>query len=187
MLNLITQTRYGVPETNSSSSHSMCISTKPTDNTVDIDRDTFIDRINGAGVWKVNGDNEYYERGPVALIETFSQKARYLLAWFSNVYCDSENIKWRDNCVNDIISIIQKYIPELKSIEFTGKYEKGFGYVRNSGLIQWMEKNSITFEEFLTNKKYFVIVDGDEHNIFTGMADLGMIDSAIRITTSWDG
>ena len=184
MINLITQTRYGVSETNSSSSHSMCINTNVRNDVPDIDRERVINLLNGAGIWRINGDNNYFERGPVQLIEEFSDKVQYALAWF-----DSGNVTkdWREQKIKEITDVIKKYVPEFNGFEFVGIYEKGFGYARNSEFGKWLTENNISIEDFLTKRRYFVIVDGDEHNIFTGMADLGMIDSAVRITTSWDG
>ena len=109
---------------------------------------------------------------------------RYTLAWF-----DSGNVtsNEREQKIKEITDVIKKYVPEFNGFESVGLYENGFGYARNSEFGKWLTENNISIEDFLTKRRYFVIVDGDEHNIFTGMADLGMIDSAIRITTSWDG
>lgn len=55
------------------------------------------------------------------------------------------------------------------------------GIVDENILIRFLEKENITLEEFLLNKKYVIVVDGDEYCIWkdfknTGLIDLGMIE-----------
>lgn len=54
-----------------------------------------------------------------------------------------------------------------------------FGYVdhQSSGLLQgFLEKENITLKEFLFNKKYIVIIDGDEYCMFDKAKESGLIN-----------
>lgn len=54
-----------------------------------------------------------------------------------------------------------------------------FGYVdhQSSGLLEgFLKKNNITLKEFLFNKKYIVIVDGDEYCMFDKAKESGLIN-----------
>lgn len=50
------------------------------------------------------------------------------------------------------------------------------GYVDENVLSGFLEKESITLEEYLTNKKYVVIQDGDEYGYFGDMKRSGLIN-----------
>lgn len=50
---------------------------------------------------------------------------------------------------------------------------------QSAGLLQsFLAKEKITLEEFLTNKKYVVIIDGDEYYVFEEMINANLIDKA---------
>ena len=46
-------------------------------------------------------------------------------------------------------------------------------------LFSWLEKYNISLKEFLTNKKYVVIQDGDEYCIWKDLIDCGLIDKKV--------
>ena len=52
-----------------------------------------------------------------------------------------------------------------------------YGYVEEDILSDFLAKENITLKEFLSNKKYIVIVDGDEHCIYKSMKRCGMINT----------
>lgn len=50
------------------------------------------------------------------------------------------------------------------------------GYVDEDILSEFLEKEKVSLEEYLTNKKYVVIQDGDEYNYWRDMKNAGLID-----------
>lgn len=56
-------------------------------------------------------------------------------------------------------------------------YDRPFtGYVDENILSGFLEKEGVTLEEYLTNKKYVVIQDGDEYGYFGDMKRSGLIN-----------
>lgn len=56
-------------------------------------------------------------------------------------------------------------------------YDKPYtGYVDENVLSGFLKKENITLEEFLINKKYVVICDGDEYGYYGDMKKIGLID-----------
>ena len=172
--------RRGVFETNSSSSHSMCIQNNATDDCMDTEH-IINDLLNGRGAWKIK-DNSY-ERSPFRFLNKFSEKVLYALAVYG--YDDEKD---PNNEIRQIENIVRKYVPEFSSFDTsdTNSYYK-FGYAENTGFDTWLKNNNITLEEFITSNKYAVVVDGDEYDIFTDMIKCGIIREDIKIYTSWDG
>lgn len=67
---------------------------------------------------------------------------------------------------------------EAEETDYTVQ-EDYYGYVdhQSSGLLEgFLKKNNITLKEFLFNKKYIVIIDGDEYNTFGKACKAGIID-----------
>lgn len=62
-------------------------------------------------------------------------------------------------------------IPEIRSI----KVPKYAG-VDDYPLYPWLNQYGITMREFLTNRKYIVIQDGDEYCIWDDLIHSGLID-----------
>ncbi len=52
----------------------------------------------------------------------------------------------------------------------------GFGGVDEDILSSFLEKENISITEFLKNKRYIVVVDGDEYCIYKRMKESGLID-----------
>ena len=171
--------RKGVFETNSSSSHSMCIRNDTNESCIDVE--TVEKKLNVDGIWFVDGDKNWYERSPVRLLDKFSEKALYVLALVTYNFDEDK--------FNELTNIVKKYVPKFKGFDkiIKHKYSNDFGYVQNTGIWKWMKKNSISMEDLLTNSRYSIVVDGDEYNIFTGMEECGIISNNVNITTSWDG
>ena len=154
--------RNGVFETNSSSSHSICINNSM--GNVSIDTDEVIDKLNGVGVWKLNDKDISYYRAPFRYLGSFSQKVLYAIAVGSF-------------SIEEIEKIVRKYVPEFTVFRFESK-DKWYGTDEDI-LSGFLAVNKITLEEFLTNDKYFVICDGDEYNIYSGMVHAGLIRNSI--------
>ena len=166
-------------ETNSSSSHSLVIRK---DNTFYEDESVYYtkEEIQDELSWLLSDDKKtygkswcdwYYGRAPFRILTTFRDKLSYA---YANYYYDKDKVK-------ELLDIIRKYIPEIKK----------FGKVKDVGvdepwLAGWLEKYNLSLEEFLTNRKYTVICDGDEYNIWMDMVDTGIIDlnAAENIKTS---
>ena len=54
-----------------------------------------------------------------------------------------------------------------------------FGYIDHEScgrLRKFLKINNLSLEDFLTRKDIFVVIDGDEYQIFNNMADCGLID-----------
>lgn len=51
------------------------------------------------------------------------------------------------------------------------------GYVDEDILTGFLREENITIEEFLKNKRYIVIVDGDEYCIYKDMKEHGLINT----------
>ena len=72
-------------------------------------------------------------------------------------------------------------IPE---IEYWGdlvgnfRYEAPYtGYVDENFLSGFLKQENLSLEEFLTNKKYVIIQDGDEYDYFGEMKAVGLINT----------
>ena len=181
--------RRGVFETNSSSSHSMCIQNNAIEDCMDTEH-IINDLLNGRGAWKIK-DNSY-GRSPFRFLNKFSEKVLYAVAIYGY---DLERVKdptpegfEAASKIVEIEHIVRKYVPEFSSFDVSSSdsYYK-FGYAENTGFDVWLKNNNITLEEFLVSNKYAVVIDGDEYNIFTDMIKCGIIREDIKIYTSWDG
>lgn len=172
--------RRGVYETNSSSSHSMCIQNNATDDCMDTEH-IINDLLNGRGVWKIK-DNSY-GRSPFRFLNKFSEKVLYAVAIYGY---DDENAP--DSKIKQIEEIVRSYVPEFSSFDVSKSecYSK-FGYAENAGFDAWLKDNNITLEEFLVSNKYAIVVDGDEYNIFRDLVECGVIDPDIKVFPSYDG
>ena len=105
------------------------------------------------GVWKLSEGDLCFGRYPFRVLGTPEGKARYALAAHM-----SENI-------DEILEIMQEVYPEMKSIELPmDSYEKDVvvrGYCEDPAI-----PYNIPLREFILNKKYVIISDGDEYATF---------------------
>ena len=160
---MIITIRSGVFETNSSSSHSICIRNDKND--LCVDRENIVDNIlNGRGEWKITG--MYFGRSPFRYLAKFSEKVIYALANGINYH--------------DIEDIVKDNIPEFTGFKFVT--ESGSGYTDDYILSGWLEQHSVSLRDFLTRDSYFVICDGDEYYIFSDMLDSGIISKSVNST-----
>ena len=162
---MIITIRSGVFETNSSSSHSICI--RNDRNGLCVDRENIVDNIlNGRGEWKITG--MYFGRSPFRYLAKFSEKVIYALANGINYH--------------DIEDIVKDNIPEFTGFKFVT--ESGGGYTDDYILSGWLEQHLVSLRDFLTKDSYFVICDGDEYYIFSDMLDSGIISKSVNSTNS---
>lgn len=160
------QIRSGVFETNSSSSHSICVRNDKT--TFNVDADNICDNLlNGRGVWRIHEEDVSFGRSPFRYLSKFSEKVCYALA---------NGIK-----VDTLKNIVQKYVPEFTGFDFTfsSKYYPT-GYTDDNILPRWLTTNNVHLEDFLTSEKYFVICDGDEYCIFSDMIKSNIISDKVE-------
>lgn len=183
--------RKSVFETNSSSSHSIAVANSDCYETKEYFQE-LADRM-----W-TNDENEYkvsfidetedleFGRYPFNILYTFSDKVRYAFAFYS----------YDPNCemFSEIKRIIEKYTGRSKiafprelhwdRIDDNGNVPSTefYGYVDHQScrlLGGFLEKSGITMEEFLTNRKYMVIIDGDEYNFWRKMKESGIINTSV--------
>jgi len=170
------QIRRGVFETNSSSSHSISIRRNGHTYTKDeIMKGLWLYDDGSYCVW----DNDIeFGRSPFEPLTTFKDKVRYALA----SYHDDQNK------IDEICSIFTKYTEggwlDLKSVlidkddEDRSWYGVIRGYVdhQSIGILQnFLRSHNVSLEEFLTNSKYIVWVDGDEYQIKESLFESGLV------------
>ena len=157
--------RKGVFETNSSSMHSLVVMKEQGYYTEEELREDLC--IHGSGEWDLSWDDDlYFGRSPFRALSTFESKTRYAIASTCNDEEDFDEIK----------KIFMKYIPECKEIRLPDDNYCRYGSVDENILSSFLEENQISLEEFLTNKKYVVIVDGDEYCIWDSFKKSGLVD-----------
>lgn len=180
------QIRRNVFETNSSSSHSLVITTDNEHYTrEEINKNFYmIDGI--VRLWE--SSLEFY-RSPFDMLVTFKDKLRYAIA--------SSN----GNLVDECREICKKYVDGFIDFEFDTKdyvwdsnvkdYVEAKNPVPNYGgtddyqIEGWLKKYNVSLEEFLTNKRYIVVVDGDEYNCWLHIKDSGLVDTSKIIHDSY--
>lgn len=180
------QIRRNVFETNSSSSHSLVITTDNEHYTrEEINKNFYmIDGI--VRLWE--SSLEFY-RSPFDMLVTFKDKLRYAIA--------SSN----GNLVDECREICKKYVGGFVDFEFNTKdyvwdsevndYVDADELIPNYGgtddyqIEGWLKHYNVSLEEFLTNKRYIVVVDGDEYNCWLHIKDSGLVDTSKIIHDSY--
>ena len=179
------QIRSSVFETNSSSMHSLVIK-KNGDyyRPEELTRHLWLHN----GVWTMyREDGLSFGRAPFDCLSTFESKVRYAIASLCGYRQDAaERFK-------EIEELVCKIVPECTRIELPEQWYYEFddedededeeiedklfyGHVDEDILTLFLEKNNITLEDFLTNSKYVVIVDGDEYCIWKSMKESGLVN-----------
>lgn len=162
------QIRHNVFETNSSSMHSLVIKNESAfyeDEDIYFTKEEILKSIKwyvrqNKSVYSAADDDWYFGRAPFKILDNFREKMHYA---FANGYIAEE-----------ILPIINKFAPEITSFQFP-EYMGTDDYL----LKRWLEKAGISLEEFLINKKYIVICDGDEYCLWNALKGSGIIDSNV--------
>lgn len=180
------QIRRNVFETNSSSSHSLVITTDNEHYTrEEINKNFYmIDGI--VRLWE--SSLEFY-RSPFDMLVTFKDKLRYAIASSAG------------HLVDECREICKKYVGGFVDFEFDTKdyvwdsevkdYVEAKSPIPNYGgtddyqIEGWLKKYNVSLEEFLTNKRYIVVVDGDEYNCWLHIKDSGLVDTSKIIHDSY--
>lgn len=193
------QIRRNVFETNSSSMHSLVVKKESVYFTEDEVREDIY--IGKDGMIDLRYKDIYFGRSPFQVLITLKDKALYTLAAMCNYKGDAvyEEVK------SVIQSYIPEFIDfdlELETHIYSEKYNteeeinKLFGegnYIKKDNqwvvwgynlggvdddiLTGFLEKEKITITEFLKNKRYVVVVDGDEYCIYKDMKKNGLIST----------
>lgn len=181
------QIRRNVFETNSSSSHSLVITTDNEHYTREEINKNFYMTDGIVRLWE--SSLEFY-RSPFDMLVTFKDKLRYAIA--------SSN----GNLVDQCRELCRKYVDGFVDFEFDTKdyvwdsevndYVEADEPIPNYGgtddyqIEGWLKKYNVSLEEFLTNKRYIVVVDGDEYNCWLHIKDSDLVDTSKIIHDSYE-
>lgn len=166
------QVRNSVFETNSSSMHSLVIKKSDGYYTEDeLREDLYLDRNNAWEIWS----DEYirFGRAPFGCLGTFESKVRYAIASLCGYRADAAIV------FEEIESLVREIIPECTYIKLpknNWSNKTSYGCVDEDILTGFLEEEHISLKEFLTNKKYVVIVDGDEYCIWNSLKESGLVN-----------
>lgn len=130
------------------------------------------------GIWDIWDDDRItFGRSPFDCLNTFESKVRYAIASLCG---------WRNNAeakFREIEQLVTEIIPECYEIKLPKAWyyseedeHISYGSVDEDILTPFLKKTGITLREFLTNKKYVVIVDGDEYCIWDSLKDSGLVN-----------
>ena len=164
------QIRRNIFEINSSSSHSLVIMTdsiiKENGEDLYFTHDEMLESLHrvSRGIYKPWNDNWYFGRSPFRVLDDFEWKLQYA---YANCGEDEDKIK-------EVTDILKELVPEVKKVSIP----ENCG-VDDWELFSWLEKYNISLKEFLTNKKYVVIQDGDEYCIWKDLINCGLIDKKV--------
>ena len=181
------QIRRNVFETNSSSSHSLVITTDNEHYTREEINKNFYMTDGIVRLWE--SSLEFY-RSPFDMLVTFRDKLRYAIA--------SSN----GNLVNQCRELCQKYVDGFVDFKFdkinyvwdseiedyveTDDPIPNYGGTDDYQIEGWLKKYNVSLEEFLTNKRYIVVVDGDEYAIYDHIKKSGLFDTSKIIHDSYE-
>lgn len=181
------QIRRNVFETNSSSSHSLVITTDNEHYTREEINKNFYMTDGIVRLWE--SSLEFY-RSPFDMLVTFKDKLRYAIA--------SSN----GNLVDECREICKKYVDGFIDFEFdtkdyvwdsevkdyveTNEPIPNYGGTDDYQIEGWLKSYNVSLEEFLTNKRYIVVVDGDEYQIFDHIKKSGLFDTSKIIHDSYE-
>lgn len=113
-----------------------------------------------------------------------------IIKYFPNVqsekYIDSDYAKKYGKTEEELVKYLRKKEEEWELDEEIGYWEDCYGDwcfdMPHTGMADenilsgFLEKENIILEEFLLNKRYIVVVDGDEYCIYNDMKKVGLID-----------
>lgn len=116
----------------------------------------------------------YFGRYPFRILSTFLDKFKYACASWA----------YDTNRLEELKEVLKEIIPELRVIVFPATMGTD-----DCDLVSWLSNKGITLKTFLFNKKYIVIVDGDEYCIWNNLECSGIInlDALERLEQAKEG
>lgn len=181
------QIRRNVFETNSSSSHSLVITTDNEHYTrEEINKDFYMTDGGIVRLWE--SSLEFY-RSPFDMLVTFKDKLRYAIASSAGHLVD----ECREICKKYVGGFVdfefdtKDYVwdSEVKDYVVTDEPIPNYGGTDDYQIEGWLKKYNVSLEEFLTNKRYIVVVDGDEDTIYDHIKKSGLFDTSKIIHDSY--
>ena len=194
------QVRNSVFETNSSSSHSIVVLNKESKDrkyTQEEFQDGFYLEYRDNGIFKIPFEDRLeFGRYPFRVLSSFRDKLYYSIASLcGNVYPTNYTLENKEK-FRELVEIAKKYVKGLSDIEapktecWVESHDKNsyngkevlcdyYGDIdhQSSGLLKnCLLGEDISLEEFLTNKKYVIIIDGDEYDTFLDLIDSGIVE-----------
>ena len=178
---MIIKKRIGVFETNSSAMHSIVVTAKDEHYSQE-EKERRFHIFDGTLRFYRCSDLEF-GRSPFRVLATFYDKLRYTIPSFFSKYNgmsyeEENNPLYNDPRWNELMTILNNHFKEFEAIELpendwlknkeTDEYQMYFGDIETdlALLERFLKEENISLEEFLTNRKYIIIVDGDEYCIF---------------------
>ena len=163
--------RYNTFETNSSSSHSLVITTENTHLTHHDMYEALRYCIHG-GILTFDNDDIAFGRTPFDILSSFKEKLRYAYANYSRR-------------TNNVTRVVKQLIPEIKGFELNKWSSDDWKGTDDNPLRGWLNWKGISLKEFLTNTKYKVVVDGDEYHVWerlkkNNLVNIGVIEEELR-------
>ncbi len=169
------QIRSDVFETNSSSMHSLVIKKCDDYMLPEEIAETRLNKDKKIRFWRE--EDLEFGRHPFKVLFDFRKKLAYAIASLCN---------WRhskEKTFAGIERVVMEIVPGCEGIELPCHHWYGdeepkiyYGSVDEDILSPFLKKRGISLKEFLTNKKYIVIVDGDEYCIWENMKEEGLIN-----------
>lgn len=180
------QIRRNVFETNSSSSHSLVITTDNEHYTREEINKNFYMTDGIVRLWE--SSLEFY-RSPFDMLVTFKDKLRYAIASSNGNLVDQCRklcCKYVDGFV-DFEFDTKDYVwdSEVKDYVETDEPIPNYGGTDDYQIEGWLKKYNVSLEEFLTNKRYIVVVDGDEYAIYDHIKKSGLFDTSKIVHDSY--
>lgn len=185
----IVKIRNGAFETNSSSAHSIVVTNKSGEYSAEEADDSLIVLKNILDL-EFRSDELEFGNTPFNVLATFGDKLKYAIASYLGKYNGREYDDYdaieeeNEYFFTETSKALDKYFPDLEEIRFpkddfyvnreTDCYQLYFGYVdhQSQNLLQdFLKEEGISLSEFLINKKYIVIIDGDEYCIYDTMKE----------------
>lgn len=161
-------------ETNSSSSHSIVLVNNALNKNETECSPYFEAFLYDDGIYCVFDHDLTFGRSPFNVLCTFSEKLNYAIASFGEEkFGELEEIACKYLKGMDGGSCCGIKLPRCKwseNIYYGDIDHQSIGTLQN-----FLFKENISIEEFLTNPNYIVLIDGDEYSIFEKLKNSGLI------------
>lgn len=165
--------RNGVFETNSSSSHSICINNNRPEITVDLSK--FIDEH---GMWPLMEYDLTFYRHPFRVLTTPESKIKYAIACTAYLGTQSNEFKRIEETVHELEPNFEHFVFMRNSQWDCNK--PNMGGTDDAILFPWLKEHNVDLKTFISDSRYFVVCDGDEYNIFEDLIRTGIISPNIQ-------